>query len=957
MAPTAPVIADSSIAQVASGTGLALCGLALMVLFGWALHVVTLLTAFAFLVAALGVYCANPSESLLLQILVAYRVRRQHGGCRWIWDRAPLPDLGRLAPGQPGRGRTGRHHLWIRLVALAVIVLPQSIAAAPTREVRRILILNEAGTSYPAINIINRGIQTALDKSPYQLEIYSEYLDTLLFPDPATQKEFRDFYLHKYRNRRPDVIITVGPSPLKFMLEVHRTDFPGVPVAFCLPIGLVPGTSAPDPDFTGVENDIASAETLEIALRLQPATQHVVVVGGVSDFDRRQQAAVKEQLKTFTHQIDIVYLTDFTVPELLERLRHLPNHTIVLLTSVGQDAAGTRFKSTETGTMVAAAANVPVFTLFDTFLDHGEVGGDLSSFSDQGAIAGDMALRMLRGEKPQDIPRVKDVTRYMFDWRALMRWGLDEKKLPHGSIVLNRQATVWESYKWYFIGGLGLIFIETLLVLGLLWQRERRRRSERYARELVLRSPVAMLVIRGADHRSELVNHKFTEIFGYTSEDMPDEARWGLLAYPNEEYREAVKAEWQEKAARALRQQTDIEPMEASVRCKDGSTRRIEFHFASLRETRLLTFVDITERQRAEVKLRESERRFRLVANSAPVMIWMSGTDKLCNYFNQTWLEFTGRTLERELNNGWAEGVHPDDLERCMETYVKAFERRDTFRMQYRLRRHDGVYRWVLDIGAPRFGMDGLLAGYIGSCLDITQSKLAEEALAGMGRRLIQAQEQERAWIARELHDDINQQIALLAVELEQWGERLPESQIDLRDGLREFKRRLSDLSTDIQALSHHLHSSHLEYLGIAGAANNFCEELSGRQNVEIDFICEGIPPQLPKEVGLCLFRILQETLHNAVKHSGVRHFRVELIGNSEEIQLTVTDRGVGFDYNDAMTHHGLGLISMRERLQMVNGELSISSYAGCGTTVNARVPLKPEAIPADTALCSPQII
>ena len=135
----------------------------------------------------------------------------------------------------------------------------------------------------------------------------------------------------------------------------------------------------------------------------------------------------------------------------------------------------------------------------------------------------------------------------------------------------------------------------------------------------------------------------------------------------------------------------------------------------------------------------ESERRFRLVANTAPVMIWMSGPDKLCNYFNQPWLDFTGRSLEAELGNGWLEGVHPDDLKDRLDIYTLSFDLRESFKMQYRLRRHDGEYRWVLDIGVPRLSLDGSFAGYIGSCIDITDHKLAEEALASVGRRLIEA--------------------------------------------------------------------------------------------------------------------------------------------------------------------------------------------------------------------------
>ena len=122
------------------------------------------------------------------------------------------------------------------------------------------------------------------------------------------------------------------------------------------------------------------------------------------------------------------------------------------------------------------------------------------------------------------------------------------------------------------------------------------------------------------------------------------------------------------------------------------------------------------EHEQAAQVVRESEERFRLVANTAPVMIWMAGTDRLCTYVNQPWLEFTGRPLEAELGNGWVESVHPEDLNRCMNTYTQAFDRRESFQMEYRLRRHDGEYRWLSDIGVPRFNPDHSFAGYIGSC-------------------------------------------------------------------------------------------------------------------------------------------------------------------------------------------------------------------------------------------------
>jgi signal transduction histidine kinase len=238
----------------------------------------------------------------------------------------------------------------------------------------------------------------------------------------------------------------------------------------------------------------------------------------------------------------------------------------------------------------------------------------------------------------------------------------------------------------------------------------------------------------------------------------------------------------------------------------------------------------------------------------------------------------------------------------------------------------------------------------IGIMADITERKFAEEALASVSRRLIEAQEEERAWIARELHDDINQRIALLANQLEQWAQHSSNSVVEVTDHIRRACQDVSKLGTDIQALSHRLHSSKLEYLGLAAAARSFCEESSEQQKVEIEFSHAGIPPSLPKEISLCLFRVLQEGLQNAVKHSGERHFRVELHGTSRGIQLTVNDLGVGFDEQDAMSRRGLGLISMRERMQLVGGAVSIESKPGSGTTIRAWAPFIAEEHRASAA-------
>jgi len=358
---------------------------------------------------------------------------------------------------------------------------------------------------------------------------------------------------------------------------------------------------------------------------------------------------------------------------------------------------------------------------------------------------------------------------------------------------------------------------------------------------------------------------------------------------------------------------------------------------------------DISERKHQEAILRESEERFRLVADSAPSLIWMSNTDQLSTYFNKPWLEFTGRSLEAELGTGWAEGIHPDDLGRFVDTCKQAFDRRQPFRMEYRLRRHDGEYRWILDIGVPRFNQDHSFVGYIGSCVDVTESKLAQDVLSNVSRRLIEAQEQERTRIAREIHDDIGQRLALLSVEIQQVKEIIPGSVIELRSRMDELEKQVSEISTDAQTLSHELHSSRLEYLGIVSAMEGFCKEFGEKHKVDIDFVNQGVPHTVPSEISVCVFRILQESLQNALKHSGVRHFEATVQGSPTEIQLIVRDSGVGFDPELAMSTQGLGLISMLERVKLVNGAISISSKPQSGTEVSVRVPL-PAGTPTDQA-------
>jgi len=320
--------------------------------------------------------------------------------------------------------------------------------------------------------------------------------------------------------------------------------------------------------------------------------------------------------------------------------------------------------------------------------------------------------------------------------------------------------------------------------------------------------------------------------------------------------------------------------------------------------------------------------------------MWMSGVDKLCTDANRGWLMFTGHSIEQELGNGWIEGVHPDDLQRCMSTYAEAFDKRMPFSMEYRLRRYDGEYHWINDTGSPRFLPDGTFAGYIGCSVDIHDRKAVELARLDLARRLMIAQEKERTRVARELHDGIGQEIALLGIKMQRAAASTSTEPGQIYPAIQKLCTNLTTIGLHVGRLSHQLHSSELEYLGLSVAIAKLCREVSEQYTIKIACTCTNIPANLDNDVALGFLRVVQESLHNIAKHSNAKDVEIIMTGATEELSLVVRDNGVGFDLRALKVAAGLGLISMGERMQLIGGEFEIESTPGVGTTIRARVPL-----------------
>jgi PAS domain S-box-containing protein len=567
---------------------------------------------------------------------------------------------------------------------------------------------------------------------------------------------------------------------------------------------------------------------------------------------------------------------------------------------------------------------------------------------------------------------------------------------PPGSVLfLNIQPTIWESYRWY-IAGIALFSLTgMLLILALLRQWKKNREFQQaFADQMAFEKMLAELsttFINLPEHRigptieesfdriAKLLNLDRITLFEYS----PTNAELKVASWCGGEVSTlpaVVKAEklpwW---TSLLLRGEpifvSDVEtlPEEAAselehlrrlgtislamfpLRAGDkffgsisfGSTKRRVFWTEVLVERlRLLAeiFSNALIRKRVQQLLRESDERFRLAANTAPVSMWMSGTDKRRTFFNQGWRNFTGRTMEQELGDGWVSGVHPDDLEKCVAIFSASFDARIDFEMEYRLRRFDGVYRWVLDLGAPRYEPDRTFCGYIGSCVDITERKLSEESLRMLTGRLIRAQEEERARIARDLHDDFSQRLALLSIGLGQLWKKVPESDGEERAMILEMLKKTKEMSSDIHSLSHQLHSSKLEHVGLGPALRGLCKEVNEKFKIEVRFIERKAHSRIPKDVALCLFRVAQEALGNIVKHSNSKDAQVELGTNADGVSLCISDAGRGFDPGQQNSEAGIGLVGMSERLRLVGGTLSVRSEPDRGTDIFAEVPLAPSA-------------
>jgi len=384
------------------------------------------------------------------------------------------------------RSTFARVLLWMAALGAGVSSIPLSALAQPEPPARRqiLFLYDENEATFPGLARIDRSLRDSF-QSEYgkEVDFYSESLDVSHFQRAGYDRILADYYRRKYAGKKLDLIVAVLEPSLDFLLEHGKTVFPGVPIVFCGVEASIFETKRLQPNITGVLVKREFSPTLEVALRLQPQTQNVFVVGGTSTFDRYLLSIARRDLKAYENRVAIHDLVGLSMDALLKAVSTLPAHSVILFTTMFTDGAGRSFVPHEALSSIAGAANAPVYVALDQYVGIGSVGGNVYSVDAHGAQAAELGRRILRGATPASLPvREAGAQIDLFDARQLRRWGLDEKRLPPGSVIRYRDPSPWELYRWYIVSAIALLLIQSALISGLLLARTRRLQAEEEAR-------------------------------------------------------------------------------------------------------------------------------------------------------------------------------------------------------------------------------------------------------------------------------------------------------------------------------------------------------------------------------------------------------------------------------------------------------------------------------------------
>jgi PAS domain S-box-containing protein len=623
--------------------------------------------------------------------------------------------------------------------------------AAEVPPTRRVLIISTGSRLAPGFRIVDQQLLQALEKIPSaRIETYAENLDLVRFSSDRYQQIFSEYLTAKYAEFAPALVILVYVGNLGIPGKLLPQLFPATPIIVA---GLTEEELRSDQFGTlvsGVAQRVDPRATLELILRLQPEVRRVVVVGGTAEIDRNVIQRIREAAQPFQGRLEMDFWDDRSMAELRVGVAALPPETVILYARLFRDAAGQAFISSQVGQSLAQWANVPVYIMSDASFGTGAVGGAIASIEAFGKRAGELARLVLTGTAPASLPfeiRTENVP--TFDWRALQRWGISESRLPPGSIVRFRPQSLWEEYRWYIVGVLAIMVLQSALIIDLLLQRRRRRRLEaelgesQRLIELATSAGELGLWWRDLNNGHLWANAPLRSLFGFGAHEVLRFDDMLGRVHPDDRTRMLSLIE---------RAQADGLPFQGEFRITrpDGQERWVLAKGRSVADAdrgrdqrRLGVVLDISERKGAEEALEKERSYLRQVIDIDPNFIFAKDREGRFTLANRAVADVYGTTVENLI--GKTDADFNPNAEEVEFFHRMDLEVIDTLHERFIPEEHltdaRGRMRWLQTVKRPIIQSDGSAQQVLGASTDITRRKQTEIEL--------QEQRAELAHVAR----------------------------------------------------------------------------------------------------------------------------------------------------------------------------------------------------------------
>ncbi|MHC4158326.1 MAG: sensor histidine kinase [Planctomycetota bacterium] len=877
-----------------------------------------------------------------------------------------------------------------------ICFLNTPIAEAQEEQMRKVLVLNSYHRGYDWSDHIVEAIRAEFDKADLEVELFFEYMDTMRYEFDEAFGYMKQLCEAKYTKAELDLIITTDDGALYFVL-IHRDHlFLGVPVVFCGVQEAENSTPQNYDSVTGILEQYDYQATARIALKLHPSAKRILAITDKDKAGLLREMALDEVLNNIDRkvEVDVLSLGGHSMSELLEKIEQLGSESILFLVSAFRDKDGVVYTREESAQMIRHRCKAPIYvTVFD-WLGLGPVGGRVAYATFQGQAAAEMAMRILKGERAENIPILTESPNaYMFDYLELKRFGISVSRLPAGSIIINEPQSFYYQYKipiWIVTGIITLLAIMVIILsANILWRKKAQkalRASEHKYRSLSNNIPG--MVYRGRPDWSAGIISGSQAICGYTVEDFNAQAvTWLDIIYLEDRARVLQEATILEEKVKTIIQ-------EYRIIAKDGSIRWVEDHKTSVFGKSGFKGVDgiaydITERKRAEKILQASEQKFKDLVEITTDWVWEVDKDGVYIYASPKVKELLGYEVGEILGKTPFDFMPEEEAERTGKFFKeKAVKSEPLYRLE-NINRHKDGHLVVLETnGIPIFDEEGRLKGYRGIDRDITERKRAEQELRkardeleirveqrtadlakanielrsevnerkkakerlliyqkklrSMASELSLGEERLKRRLAIGVHDHIGQKLAISKIKIESLRKSVSSSK--LAKMLEETHDLVAQAIKSTRSLTFELSPPVLYELGFEAAMKWLVRQTRERHGLSTKFIDDGQPKPLDNDVRVLLFQAVRELLVNVAKHAQAHNVEVSARRVGSEIQVRVEDDGVGFDIsrtsNQGYTRDEFGLFSIRERLSHIGGYLNVESEPGQGACVTLVAPI-----------------